>query len=124
VERRLYKLEKLFGELLPDLDIEQALLSKTPRKVNQELPQDATVNHEPLLDMVQEASPSSTSMTASELQVAESFPEALPDEADGFEWKEESADVAELTDGMASLSVEPVGIGYLGVLPHPRLTCF
>lgn len=40
--------------------------------------------------------------------------EALPQEADGFDWKEETGDLDELADGMASLSVEPSGIGYLG----------
>ena len=37
--------------------------------------------------------------------------EAVPKEADGFDWQE---DVNELADGMAALSVEPQGTGYLG----------
>jgi transcriptional regulatory protein GAL4 len=51
----------------------------------------------------------------------ESISEAVPDEADGFDWQE---DVNELADGMAALSVEPKGTGYLGttdrVYPHSR----
>lgn len=45
--------------------------------------------------------------------------EAVPQEPDGFDWQE---DFTELTDGMAALSVEPKGTGYLGefvnVSPH------
>lgn len=37
--------------------------------------------------------------------------EAMPDESDGFDWQE---DINALADGMASLSVEPRGAGYLG----------
>ena len=42
------------------------------------------------------------------------LPEAVPSNADGFNWQEEDANVDSLTDGMAALSVEPTGVGYLG----------
>jgi len=44
------------------------------------------------------------------------LPEAVPNNADGFNWQEEDANVDSLTDGMAALSVEPTGVGYLGKL--------
>ena len=49
------------------------------------------------------------------------IPEAVPNNADGFNWQEEDANLDSLTDGMAALSVEPTGVGYLGTY-HP--TCF
>lgn len=45
------------------------------------------------------------------------LPEAVPSNADGFNWQEEDANVDSLTDGMAALSVEPTGVGYLGEWP-------
>lgn len=42
------------------------------------------------------------------------LPEAVPSNADGFNWQEEDVNVDSLTDGMAALSVEPTGVGYLG----------
>jgi transcriptional regulatory protein GAL4 len=42
------------------------------------------------------------------------LPEAVPSNADGFNWQEEDTNVDSLTDGMAALSVEPTGVGYLG----------
>ena len=42
------------------------------------------------------------------------LPEAVPSNADGFNWQEEDNSVDSLTDGMAALSVEPTGVGYLG----------
>jgi transcriptional regulatory protein GAL4 len=38
----------------------------------------------------------------------------VPNNADGFNWQEEDANLDSLTDGMAALSVEPTGVGYLG----------
>lgn len=46
------------------------------------------------------------------------LPEAVPSNADGFNWQEEAANVDSLTDGMAALSVEPTGVGYLGKLVY------
>ena len=40
--------------------------------------------------------------------------EAVPSSADGFNWQEDNVSVDGLTDGMAALSVEPTGVGYLG----------
>lgn len=40
--------------------------------------------------------------------------EALPSEADGFDWTENEIDLHTLSDGMAALSIKPEGAGYLG----------
>lgn len=45
-------------------------------------------------------------------QASESISEVVPAQADGFDWQE---DVNDLADGMAALSVEPTGTGYLGM---------
>lgn len=42
------------------------------------------------------------------------LPEAVPNSADGFNWQETNVAVDALADGMAALSVEPTGVGYLG----------
>ena len=39
--------------------------------------------------------------------------EALPKQADGFDWAEETT-LSGLSDGMAALSIKPEGTGYLG----------
>ncbi|PWY82209.1 C6 transcription factor [Aspergillus heteromorphus CBS 117.55] len=45
---------------------------------------------------------------------AEPAPEALPQQADGFDWAENKITVGDLTDGMAALSIKPEGAGYFG----------
>ncbi|PYI07059.1 C6 transcription factor [Aspergillus sclerotiicarbonarius CBS 121057] len=45
---------------------------------------------------------------------AEPAPEALPQQADGFDWAENKITVGDLTDGMAALSIKPEGTGYFG----------
>jgi len=40
--------------------------------------------------------------------------ESLPQAADGFDWTENAISLNELADGMAALSVNPEGAGYLG----------
>lgn len=45
-------------------------------------------------------------------------PEAVPRQADGFDWSESSVSLNDLADGMAALSVNPEGAGYLGKYLH------
>jgi len=40
--------------------------------------------------------------------------ESLPQDADGFDWTENAISLGELSDGMAALSINPEGAGYLG----------
>jgi transcriptional regulatory protein GAL4 len=116
VENRLQKLEALFARLLPDVDIEDALSSMTPRSPYQSprgnqfedaLSPDQSSEQPAAVKRVKTLDRSPTGIPV----------EALPEEADGFDWKEEATDVSDLADGMAALSVEPAGIGYLG--KHP-----
>ncbi|KAF5665226.1 GAL4-transcription factor [Fusarium circinatum] len=100
VERRLVNVERLFQQLLPDVDINEALASR-----GVEAPADAS---QPTTSL---SPPTNSSSTDSPVQATNAISDAVPAESDGFDWQE---DVDELTDGMASLSVEPRGAGYLG----------
>ncbi|KAI0475409.1 lactose regulatory protein LAC9 [Xylariaceae sp. FL0804] len=106
VERRLQSLERLVAERLPGLDIAEILSSGGSSFQGETAHPDI----QPVPD------PRQQELQAADTQVAPSSPgttisEAVPDEADGFDWHE---DVNELADGMAALSVEPKGTGYLG----------
>ncbi|KAI6780574.1 Regulatory protein-like protein [Emericellopsis cladophorae] len=101
VEQRLRQVEDLFAELLPEVDLEEALASQ------------GTGGLEALKVKRASATPVAThalETSASDVLLEESISEAVPAEADGFDWQE---DVNELADGMAALSVEPKGTGYL-----------
>jgi len=101
LEQRLQKLEGLFAELLPDVNLEDMLASSSVTSQN------------PVL------TPESTKMalkSATPTQGGDdTFSETLPDDPDGFDWREEATDDNDLADGMASLSIEPHGAGYLGL---------
>ncbi|KAK9773180.1 hypothetical protein SCAR479_10097 [Seiridium cardinale] len=103
VERRLQRLENLFAQLLPDVNLEEALASS---------PLD-----NPASSPIGTRSPKTPNFNAPEAVSAikrgpgGKISEAVPQEADGFDWQE---DFSELADGMAALSVNPKGTGYLG----------
>ncbi|KAL2017231.1 hypothetical protein VTK56DRAFT_2390 [Thermocarpiscus australiensis] len=97
VERRLQNLERLVAERLPDVDIEEALASlgsPTPTPESRQ--------------------PPSVRIGLTGDRRAETESEAVPSEADGYDWKEETASVSGLADGMAALTIDPTGSGYLG----------
>ncbi|KAM6505549.1 hypothetical protein FSOLCH5_013725 [Fusarium solani] len=100
VERRLASIEHLFGQLLPDVNIDEALASRAV-----DIPTDA------FQSAASQPSPANATSPGGPVRPASTISEAVPEEADGFDWQE---DVSELADGMASLSVEPRGAGYLG----------
>ncbi|KAH7256028.1 fungal-specific transcription factor domain-containing protein [Fusarium tricinctum] len=100
VERRLARLEHLFAQLLPDVNLDEALASR-PVQVSTDAPNPATAV----------SSPAHSITPSAEDQREGSISEVVPEEADGFDWQE---DVDDLADGMASLHVEPTGAGYLG----------
>ncbi|KAG5754697.1 hypothetical protein H9Q72_014469 [Fusarium xylarioides] len=100
VERRLANVERLFHQLLPDVDINEALASR-----GVEVQEDASQPDTSLSPPINPSSPDTP------VQASGAISDAVPAESDGFDWQE---DVDELTDGMASLSVEPRGAGYLG----------
>ena len=105
VEKRLQCLEALVGQLVPGVDIEEILSSPnvavpTPPVIKPRTPETAL-------------SPQGSTTSSSN---EPPLPEAVPNNVDGFNWQEEEVNVDGLTDGMAALSVEPTGVGYLGQL--------
>ncbi|TWU76249.1 lactose regulatory protein lac9 and GAL4-like protein [Metarhizium rileyi] len=103
VERRLEYLEKLVAQELPDLDVDEALASIATNSP-------APAAHANLLSD-RRRSIARVGASSKEQSVQESISEAVPEQADGFDWQEEAND---LVDGMAALAVEPTGTGYLG----------
>lgn len=100
VERRLHKLESLFAELLPDVNLEDMLASSTttlPTPVAAQGPTHSTINR-----------------TTSAQEEDDMSSVALPDKPDGSNWRVETTNLNDLADGMASFSIEPTGTGYLG----------
>ncbi|KAF3037212.1 lactose regulatory protein lac9 and GAL4-like protein [Didymella heteroderae] len=110
VEKRLQGLEALVSQLLPGINIDDVLSSSDFTGVSPLAagPSTPDVLRPPVI-----SSPHSDSSPA----VANDpvLPEAVPSNADGFNWQEEDANVDSLTDGMAALSVEPTGVGYLAL---------
>ena len=101
VEKRLQKLQDVLGELLPKADLDAILAS----------PGDETDHSGP--------SPSISDQTLiQEAKGAENcnivVPETLPHSLTGYDWSESMMTSPSKTDGMAILSVEPRGTGYLG----------
>lgn len=101
------KLEALVAQRLPDLNIEEALASVgTGSASPSAAAQSPSVGHTPF----------APTTTPGPDDGAAKISEAVPDEADGFDWQE---DANEIADGMAALSVEPKGAGYLGRSDEP-----
>lgn len=111
MEKRLGNLENLVTQLLPGVDIDAVLAS--PELAKASLPHANAAESE----APQIATPSR------DVSSEPVIPEAVPNSAEGFEWKEEDTSVDILADGMAALSVEPSGVGYLGISTHCH-ACF
>jgi hypothetical protein len=110
VENRLQQLETLIARHLPGINVEEALRSPTPLQMKRV----SSFTTDP-----PEAPTSSRDPEAREDQPEN---EALPPEASGFDWRETAIDLNELADGMASLSLDPSGKGYLGICCHFHLS--
>lgn len=101
------KLEALVAQRLPDLNIDEALASfGTGSASPSASAQSPSVGQTPF----------APTHTPGPDDGAAKISEAVPDEADGFDWQEDANEVA---DGMAALSVEPKGAGYLGKSNEP-----
>lgn len=111
VERRLHYLEKLVAQKLPDVDVDDALASLATASPSTQLAHVKTISFPPAQRPLGVTGLSSSSK---DQDAHESISEAVPEEADGFDWQEEAND---LVDGMAALAVEPTGTGYLGLYP-------
>jgi transcriptional regulatory protein GAL4 len=108
VENRLQQLESIISHHLPGIDVKEALRSPSSPQVNLRLISD-------VLEVPVEQSNNDAREDTPEN-------EALPSEASGFDWRETAVDLNELADGMASLSLNPSGKGYLGELFHDFMT--
>lgn len=109
VEKRLHGVESLLSQLLPGVKIDDALAS--PNLLIQSAPSIGTPRTPEASLPTTALSPQGSSTSAANEPI---LPEAVPDSVDGFNWQEENVTVDILTDGMAALSVEPTGVGYLG----------
>jgi transcriptional regulatory protein GAL4 len=109
VEKRLASVENLVSQLLPGINIDDVLSSPDLAKAT--LPSVGPAVNE----AVHTTTTSSISNAARDTSSEPVIPEAVPNNADGFNWQEENVSVDGLTDGMAALSVEPTGVGYLGI---------
>lgn len=108
MERRLNYLEKLVAQKLPDLDVDEALAA-----IATSSPATPPAQVKTLAFPSDHRQHNTTGLISSskEQPAQESISEAVPEQADGFDWQEEAND---LVDGMAALAVEPTGTGYLG----------
>jgi transcriptional regulatory protein GAL4 len=103
-EDRVRDLETAIKALFPGVDVE-TILSSTIR--SSENPHGNTTT---AISPSNKLSPSSRETS----HEAETASESLPQAADGFDWTENAVSLNELADGMAALSVNPEGAGYLG----------
>jgi transcriptional regulatory protein GAL4 len=108
VEKRLASVENLVSQLLPGINIDDVLSS--PNLAKATLPSAGPAVTEAVQTMT-----ASTSNNTRDTSNEPVIPEAVPSNADGFNWQEQNVSVDGLTDGMAALSVEPTGVGYLGI---------
>ena len=107
----MQSLESLVNQLLPGVNVEDVLASPEFAKTSPSLSGPRT----PEASSQTVVTPSVQDNTSDNDPV---IPEAVPSSADGFNWQEENVSVDGLTDGMAALSIEPTGVGYLGKALH------
>ncbi|KAJ5124206.1 uncharacterized protein N7515_008031 [Penicillium bovifimosum] len=100
VEDRLHSFETALGRLFPGGDLDATLRSLLQ---NPEVPRAPS----------SKSSSRHSTPAKHEAERAEPAPEALPQQADGFDWAEKEI-TRDLTDGMAALSIRPEGAGYFG----------
>ncbi|KAL1981234.1 hypothetical protein VTN96DRAFT_2947 [Rasamsonia emersonii] len=103
VEERLSAFEKAFARLFPGGDLDSIVNSLLQDQGSQP----KTVSSPP-------SSTRNSSQARPDSKRSEPASEALPQQADGFDWAEKELAVGDLTDGMAALSIRPEGAGYFG----------
>lgn len=103
VEDRLHSFETALSRLFPGGDLDATLRSLLQ---NQEGPPRAPSS---------KSSSRHSTPARPEADRTEPAPEALPQQADGFDWAEKELTLGDLTDGMAALSIKPEGAGYFGM---------
>ncbi|KAL4973728.1 fungal-specific transcription factor domain-containing protein [Aspergillus desertorum] len=103
VEDRLQAFESALGRLFPGGDLDATVRSLLH-------------DQDPLSKERSSSKSSSRHSTPAKTEADrhEPAPEALPQQADGFDWAENRITLGDLTDGMAALSIKPEGAGYFG----------
>lgn len=107
-EDRIRNLESAFSSLLPGIDLDTVLSSVK----SQNLAQSSSGNETQAAQKIPPA-PSEEENQGRNSSLSPA-PESLPLEADGFDWSESAVSLGEIADGMAALSINPEGAGYLG----------
>ncbi|RFU30132.1 hypothetical protein B7463_g6190, partial [Scytalidium lignicola] len=107
-EDRIRQLEEVFADLLPNIDINSILNSSS----YDDHPHASDRNDGSASTAKAEAAASPENVYSGNIS-SPGAEETLPQEADGFDWVEETT-MSEMTDGMAALSIKPEGTGYLG----------
>jgi transcriptional regulatory protein GAL4 len=101
-EDRVRELETAFTSLFPGIDLDTILSSI--HSGNSDIPSRKTAKQSAKKTVLNEEESHDAGLAA----------ESLPREADGFDWTENAVRLGELADGMAALSINPEGAGYLG----------
>lgn len=101
VEERLAAFETALSRLFPGGDLDATLRSLLSNQETPKAPSSKTSSRH-------------STPARPEADQAEPAPEALPQQADGFDWAERELALGDLTDGMAALSIKPEGAGYFG----------
>ena len=102
-EDRVRDLEAAFKTIFPGVDVDTVLASIQSGNSEDSASRAAT-----------KESSKSPLANVQDVHDADSPSESLPREADGFDWSENAVTLTEISDGMAALSINPEGAGYLG----------
>lgn len=109
-ENRVRELEAVLSSLIPGVSLESVLESSHPE---QGAVVAASSSHTGNDGSTSQAEDSILDQSGF-VNTAGSGVESLPREADGFDWAEHEFPLGGLSDGMAALSIDPAGAGYLG----------
>jgi transcriptional regulatory protein GAL4 len=101
-EDRVHELETAFTSLFPGIDLDTIICSI--RSGNSDISSRKTTKQSAKKSLLNEQDSHDASLAL----------ESLPREADGFDWTESAVRLSDLSDGMAALSINPEGAGYLG----------
>ncbi|KZF22424.1 hypothetical protein L228DRAFT_152596 [Xylona heveae TC161] len=108
LEERLREYEDAFAKLFPGKDVES-------------LPNLGPLASQSGDEQKSKSTSEKSSEQLSEREAPDSADETFPEEAEGFDWMEYDPGHTPFTDGMAALSLNPRGRGYLGVFSNSSL---
>ncbi len=108
-EDRIRDLETAFTSLFPGIDLD-TILSSIKSEASAQSSKYGSFSAQKKLHLAQKEDQATYNRGGS----SSPAPESLPQDADGFDWSENAVSLGELSDGMAALSINPEGAGYLG----------